>query len=216
MNLQQKLIRLAYANQSLRADILPLLKQPEKLSAYILDFPETRQATNFSCGASCVQAILYYYGIEIREDNLVEAMEVKPTTIEHSGVRPTRIVSFLQEQGLQANLVTGMSFELLKQYLHHRIPVIVAIQAWNEATPPLSYYYDSYGDGHYVVAIGYNEDNVIFDDPSLLSNHAYMPLDDFSNRWHDKDSAGMLYQRLGIPVWGKTPVFHRARLLSIR
>jgi len=31
-----------------------------------------RQSKSFTCGASSVQAILYYYGIDIREEELSE------------------------------------------------------------------------------------------------------------------------------------------------
>lgn len=42
---------------------------PVKKGDVLIDFPEVRQSTNYTCGVSALQALLYYYGISYREDN---------------------------------------------------------------------------------------------------------------------------------------------------
>jgi len=189
----------------------------------LIEFPETRQSTNFSCGASSVQAVLYFYGISIREDNLIQQMDVKPTSIEHSGVPPQKIVSFLSKKGLNAPLHQRMTISQLKKLIDKNIPVIIAIQAWdskNESNPKEGFYSNKYTSGHYIVAIGYGfsssgEPAIIFDDPSLLSNHGWMTEKELLTRWHDKDSEGNFYNHLGIPVSGKEKTYKKTSLKKI-
>lgn len=213
-NLRGRLIRLAYANPDLRFHILPLVLGKKSKSVCVsptvmLEFPETRQATNFSCGASCVQAILHYYGISIREDKLIKGMGVDKT-----GVSPPPIANFLRKFGLQADIITGMSLPQLFDFTAQHIPVIVAFQAWNDLEPGVEFYKNSYEDGHYAVVVGFDENNIFFDDPSILAHHGFLSKQDFLDRWHDKDD-GTTYQQLGIPVYGKPPRFNAKEMLPI-
>jgi len=45
-------------------------------------------------------------------------------------------------------------------------------------------------DGHYVVGIGYDSNNIYFMDPATMGNYTYIPVDEFLARWHDKDQRG--------------------------
>jgi len=47
-------------------------------------------------------------------------------------------------------------------------------------------YYET--EGHWVVAIGYDENRMLFMDPSTLGNYTYIPNEEFLDRWHDTDS----------------------------
>ncbi len=38
----------------------------------LLDFPELRQAYDYDCGATALEAILAYYGIEVREELILK------------------------------------------------------------------------------------------------------------------------------------------------
>lgn len=182
---------------------------------HLIDFPCVRQSTNFSCGAACTQGVLYYYGTEIREDNLIKEMGVLPTEIEHSGINPHDLVGYLKKRGLQAELITEMSLETLGNFIQRDIPVIVAMQAWRMPEPDHDHYRRCYNDGHYIVAIGYNADVIFFEDPSVLSNRAYLPIKEFIDRWHDKSYSGTWYQRLGIPVYGLPPKYRSNVFLPI-
>lgn len=176
----------------------------------ILTFPEARQSTNFSCGASSVQAVLYYYGIDIREDKLIKIFDAQSTDIVHSGIDPDTLKERLEQQwGLKVKMGT-MSLEEVKSYIDKDIPVILGIQAWRNEDAAIEAidYSKSYKDGHYVVAIGYTDKHIIFEDPSILANRGYLTFDELERRWHDADYHGNQFEHLGLAVYGKLPVYN--------
>lgn len=175
----------------------------------VITFPEIRQSTNYSCGVSCVQGILYYYGIDIREDKLIKIFGAKPTTDIHSGVDPDILVSTItQRWGLRVDM-RPMDIDTVKDYIDKNIPVILAIQAWRKEDKAVegTDYLDSYQDGHYIVAVGYNDTYIVFEEPSLLSNRGYLSYEELENRWHDMDFNGNKYEHLGIAIYGKPPKY---------
>lgn len=177
----------------------------------ILEFPESRQSTNFSCGASSIQSVLYYYGIEVREDKLIKLFDAKPTNIVHSGIDPDHMKDKLEKIWKLSVDMRTMSLDDIREYLDRNIPVILAMQAWrgeDRANDSIDYS-KSYSDGHYIVAIGYSDKHMIFDDPSILSNRAYLPFDELEQRWHDEDYHGNKFEHLGLAVYGKEPVFDK-------
>lgn len=170
----------------------------------LLDFPETRQATGFSCGAAVVQAILYYYGLDVREGKLIKMLSVDP----NFGTDPDTMCNRLKEVwSLTVDMKHGMTVDEVKGYIDRKIPVILGIQAWNDDSGKEVDYSEMYEDGHYVVAIGYTDDCMIFEDPSILSNRGYIPFTELVPRWHDKTRRGDKYTCLGLAVYGKTPVY---------
>jgi hypothetical protein len=181
----------------------------------ILEFPDSRQSTNFSCGAACVQAVLKYYGIEIREDILIEGMGVLPTNVEPSGVRPDIILKFFEKKGLKHSTGT-MTIKEITDFIDKDIPIITPIQAWNELYEKKDVDYSGWKDGHYVIAIGYTKDELIFDDPSLMNNRGFLSFDEFKNRWHDQDSIGKKYVNFGMAIFGKKPIFNPKKTFRIR
>ena len=54
-----------------------------------------------------------------------------------------------------------MTVKELQEWLVKDVPVIVLIQAWKDDDDPTPYPAD-FDDGHYVVAIGYDFDNIYF------------------------------------------------------
>jgi hypothetical protein len=44
----------------------------------LLRLPLCRQATDYTCGISCLQSILAYWGHEYREDSLAELLKTDP------------------------------------------------------------------------------------------------------------------------------------------
>lgn len=173
----------------------------------ILTFPETRQATVFSCGASAVQSVLYYYGIEKREDELAESLG----TSEEEGVTVGPIIEFLR--GCDLRVCAGeMTLDHLKSWIDAGVPVILMVQAWADGDCDYSSALD---EGHYVVAIGYDDERVIFDDPSLLGNRGFMTFDELESRWHDIDEGDQVLDHYGVAVWGPPPAYDPEKLLHI-
>lgn len=176
----------------------------------VLVFPEARQSTNFSCGAASVQAVLYYYGIDLREDKLIAAFKAKPTDTVHSGIDPDVLKDKLEKiWGLKVEM-RQMTLDDLRNFVDQDIPVIIAMQAWRgeDRAVETTNYAKDYKDGHYVVVIGYSDQYIIFEDPSILTNRGYLSMEDLEERWHDADYHGNHYDHLGLAISGKKPVFN--------
>ena len=54
-----------------------------------------------------------------------------------------------------------------------------------------------WGDGHYVVAIGYDQKKIYFEDPYTIS-HTFLPYKELERRWHGEKRC-----RIGIVIKGK-------------
>jgi predicted double-glycine peptidase len=124
----------------------------------ILNVPDVYQATTYTCGPSSLSAVLSYYGKKkIRETYLAELAK----TDEEVGTMPEKLHRAIGQLGFRAEIRENMTIALLQEYLVIRRPVIVLIQAWedeNDTTP----YPTDFDDGHYVVAIGYDSQNIYF------------------------------------------------------
>lgn len=158
------------------------LNKPEKANEieHFIHIPQVRQPDTYSCGVACVQSVLAYYGKELRYDEIEKGVNTSPKT----GVDHRNIIKFLKGKGLEVELHKGMLLSDLQSFIDQETPVIVVIQAWAEKPQD---YEKNWDNGHYVVAIGYDDNNVYFMDPSLLGNYAYIPIDEFVKRWHDQD-----------------------------
>ncbi|MCX6246740.1 MAG: C39 family peptidase [Bacteroidetes bacterium] len=174
------------------------------------DFPITRQAFEYSCGPSAVQAVMAYYGEEFRESELLPLLK----TGKDDGTYTKDIVKFLHYQGLSTQLKYGMTTEELFRFIDKNIPVIVLIQAWGSEENFKNNYKECWDDGHFVVVIGYTDKNVLISDPALFTE-GFIPVGEFRNRWHDLDEGQKTYQ-LGIAVYGKKPNFVEEKMERIK
>lgn len=152
----------------------------------------TRQATDHTCGVAALQSVLAYYGDSIREDILGQYVN---TT--EDGTNKNNIVAYAQSVGYNVSMRVNMTLDDLKGYLDSKTPVIIAIQAWED--PPVDWN-NTWDAGHYVVAIGYDQNNFYFMDPSTLGNYAYIPNAEFQSRWHDINFDGTVLMHFGIVI----------------
>lgn len=77
-----------------------------------------------------------------------------------------------------------MTVSSLVSYLAGGRPVIVLIQAWkDEDDIP---YDTDFSNGHFVVAIGYDNEYIYFEDPWIHGSLTYMLKTDLAKRWHGK------------------------------
>lgn len=177
----------------------------------LMKVPIYRQSKNYTSGVACVQSVLRYakYELDIREDNLARALNA---TEEH-GVKADKIAQYLnavrldekEEPCFKAELRKNMTLDELKKELAKGHPVICAIQAWDwdeneEYTMELDYS-GEWECGHWVLAIGYNDDNVFFMDPSTAGNYTYIPNKKLMERWHDYN-VDENNQRYDLIQWG--------------
>jgi len=170
--------------------------------------PLARQATDYTCGVAALQSVLGYYGEDIRQDVLASAMGSN----EQDGTRYLRMVEYAQGKGYTVQVNQNMTVESLKGFIDQKLPVIVLIQAWPDA--PVDWATD-YDDGHYVVAVGYDQNFMYFMDPSTLGNFTYIPVDEFVQRWHDKDGDGSILTRFGMIVSKGAPSYDPQKLLPL-
>ncbi|MFZ5946313.1 MAG: cysteine peptidase family C39 domain-containing protein [Bacillota bacterium] len=164
----------------------------------LIKVPLTHQATSYTCGAAALQSILYYYGLQIRERRIAEKLDSNPEI----GTEYQNIVDLAQSLGFSAEVKHEMEENELKQLLLNETPAILLIQAWCERNVS---YKDHWGDEHYVVAIGFDEENYYFMDPYTLGNYTYLPQDKLFERWHGQQLERKL-NRLAIIVTSQDAV----------
>lgn len=187
--------------------------KPDITKIHLIPVPPVRQATDYTCGVACVCSILRYAGYEfdVRQDELSEVLQAYPEngTSYHNIVKYLEEVSFSDtdpvnaedtdgqppvktevvhrgEKVFEVETKTGCSTDYLKNEIAAGNPCIICIQAWDY----LDDYSEEYDSGHYVIACGYDEENMYFMDPSTLGTYAYIPVDEFMDRWHDMDGEG--------------------------
>jgi len=176
----------------------------------ILDFPIIRQSTRYSCICTALQSYLCYYGIDKREKQLMNEMNVNNNTVE---MHPKKILRIARKYGFKA-LYKKLTIDDVIDYIKNNIPVIVNFQAWSSSPKPD---YSKDDNGHYAVVIGFNNKkrHLIFSDPSCY-NKCYLSYNEFEKRWHDGDTTDYDYDHRGIIIWGKNPKFNSKKIVKLK
>ncbi len=173
----------------------------------ILNFPEFRQTYNYDCGANAIQTVLAYYGFDVSENKI---MEMAGTT--KKGTSASGIKKVIKKYRLKYESGT-MNLSKLRDYIDKKIPVIIPLQAWTEDKN--AKYKNDWIDGHYAVAIGYDQKRIYFEDPSSVLR-TYLTLEELKRRWHDKGADGKKYFNYGIAVYGKKPNWNQKRIIHMK
>lgn len=171
-----------------------ILKRPKYKK--LIKLPRFRQSTNYGCGVACVNSLLRYANddFDISPGDLEKALHSNPDT----GTKWNNMVNYLNAVRLDkskhryftAEKREGMTIKDLMHEIAQNHPVICAIQAWNwdpdteDYTMDLDYTND-WESGHWAIAIGYDDDNIFFMDPSTAANYTYIPKNKLMARWHD-------------------------------
>jgi predicted double-glycine peptidase len=153
----------------------------------IIQVPLCRQATEYTCGVAALQSIFAFYGEDIREELLAKQLGSN----EKNGTSHKNIAKLAKAKGYEVNITEQTSIEKLKSILNKGNPVICLIQAWAEKKVD---YKNDWDNGHYVVAIGYDNKNIYFMDPATIGNYTYIPIQEFLTRWHDKEGSKKILQ----------------------
>jgi len=173
----------------------------------MLNIPQNKQIFEYDCGATVLQSILTYYGINIRTS---EIFKIAGTT--QVGTPIEGMIKTLENFGLETTS-KQMTIEEVKSYLSKKIPVILLLQAWTKQNK--SGWKNKWSDGHYVIAIGFSNDKIIFEDPATF-NHTCLNYSELKERWHDIDNRnGKKYHNLGIAIFGKKPVYERKKIIHM-
>lgn len=171
-----------------------------------LDFPEIKQTYKWDCGADVLEAVLTYYGIEIREELLIDYAKTNCKT----GTSKKDMLRTLEKFDLKYD-ARSMTIEDLKNYIDKNIPVVILLQVWNKKG--VIDYKNDFHDGHWVAAIGHNKDEIIFEDPYVLQR-TFLKKEELEERWHDKEGDSKIYN-FGIAVFGKKPAYNQKKLVHM-
>lgn len=172
-----------------------IMEKNEILGSIKVPLPSVRQTKNFSCGAAALRSIFQYYGVGPEEEHkFIDMMD----TSHKDGTLPANILWAAKHYGLKAKEYHNLTIKRLKGFLDKERPVICPFQAYGEQK-----HYQKRDSGHYVVAIGYDDENIFFEDPLLKGRRGYLPYDEFDKRWIDKDANGDHYDNYGIVIWSE-------------
>jgi predicted double-glycine peptidase len=140
-----------------------------------------RQTFDFDCGAKALQLVMEYYGIEIREGELLKELKTGK-----DGTSYMNMVSVAERNGFKVFASNEVSLEQLKRFIDEGYPVIVIVQAWADKYMTLQDWKSDFDDGHYAVLIGYQDRIIVFEDPASI-HRTWMSEEEFLARWHDID-----------------------------
>jgi len=166
----------------------------------MIDLPIGRQTFDFDCGAKALQIVMAYYGIDVREDELIGELKC-----DASGVPVQNMISVAEKRGFNVVAKCGVSLERVKQYVDENHPVIVLAQAWAERYMTLEDWKEDNDDGHYVIVIGHHSYVIVFEDPASF-RRTWMTEEEFVVRWHDVDPRTQeKFDHFAMVLLGKQP-----------
>lgn len=176
--------------------------------ATILEFPEFRQVYSYDCGASALQSIIQYYGIDEQEGMVMKLLGITP---EGNGADIPDLIRVAEFYGLDVISKEGLTIIDLVGAINEGYPVLVEIQAFPDDPYDLSWR-DSNEFGHYCVAIGYDKYNLYFEDP-LSTKRTYLSFKEMEQRWHGYGENDKIYYRWGmickgVPSFKNNDVMH--------
>jgi predicted double-glycine peptidase len=167
----------------------------------IIPLRVARQTYDFDCGASALQVVMEYYGVEIRNDRIRKELKT-----DENGTSYIDMIALAEKRGFQVFAVDNVTLEQLKGFIDAGYPVIVLVQAWAERYMTLAEWRKNYEDGHYVVVIGYQDNIIVFEDPSSI-RRTWLTEKEFLARWHDiDDKIGNKLEHFAMVLMGKEPV----------
>jgi ABC-type bacteriocin/lantibiotic exporter with double-glycine peptidase domain len=167
----------------------------------VIDLHIGRQTFDFDCGAKALQTVMAYYGVEVREDELLEALGTGA-----EGTSVTSMVGVAQNYGFQVKARAGWTLGEVKRTVEAGHPVIVLIQAWADRYMKLEDWRNDYGDGHYAIVIGFAKGVLLFEDPASF-RRTWLRKREFLARWHDRGPrANETLVHFGMVLMGKEPV----------
>jgi predicted double-glycine peptidase len=153
--------------------------------AVMIPLPNVPQPDGISCGDATMLSILLYFAVG--KQKIAEIKEEVKTT-RKDGTYYLNIVHYANKLGLRAMAIKKMTLERLERCIEKGWPVICSIQAYG--AKPQDYVRNDMDNGHYVVAIGFDKDNLYFMDPSAPAwdrRRGWVRKREFVRRWHDDE-----------------------------
>jgi uncharacterized protein len=167
--------------------------------------PDVSQQTDYSCGASCLEAICKYYGVGKEDEwQFIRGLHLDRRV----GVHPGQIHRLARSYRLSVRSYPLMTLARLKRELEWRHPVMLMIQAYGQDRVGKRRqvrwrrdYTPDWNDGHWVVAIGFDREGVFFEDPLLQGVRGWLSFAELNSRWHDTGPHGKHLPHYGLAIW---------------
>ena len=199
------LLFLIFVTSSLGQISTAAIDQNNILNSTLFNMPDTRQSTEYSCGAAALQAVLGYWGRDIGEEDIMELLNTDP----ESGTYPDDIIRVANQMGLEAKYRENLTLADIETSLRDGVPIMVDCQAWRSVSEYNESWSDELGNGHWMVVIGLDKNNVYFEDPYILGSRGFMTRQEFLERWHNirgLDDTDMVKQvHMGIAIRNDLP-----------
>jgi len=168
----------------------------------------TRQSTEYSCGASALQAVLSYWRRRVDEAELMELMH----TNSEVGTYPEDMVRGARSLGFDAEMKDHLTLDEVQRFTAGGDPMIALAQVWRSHKGASSVA-DEWDSGHYIVVLGVDDDYVYFQDPYVRMSKAFVPRKSFEDHWHQVmggvSTGNPNLVHVGIFVKGKKPAKKR-------
>ena len=166
---------------------------------------QTRQTTEYSCGASALRSVLSYWGKDVDE---AELMRLLGTNAE-VGTFPDDIVRGARDLGFEAELRENLTLDEVQQFTTNGSPMIALAQLWRSQRDLSKPAAEEWDNGHYIVVLGVDESYVYYQDPYLRMCKAFVPRKMFEEHWHQVMGGELAnnpkLMHLGIFVRGNEP-----------
>jgi len=165
---------------------------------------QTRQATEYSCGASALQSVLSYWGRDVDEEDLMKILGTNPEV----GTYPDDIVRAARSLGFEAEVKENLTVDDVEASTRKGVPVIILGQAWKSRKDSDTADANDWADGHYTVALAVDKDYVYFEDPFVRMGKGFIPRQDFEALWHNVMGGDLSRPKqihLGIFIRGEKP-----------
>jgi uncharacterized protein len=166
---------------------------------------KTRQITEYSCGASALQAVLSYWGIDIDETELMNRLG----TTSEFGTFPEEIGRVARSLGLQAEVRDNLSLDELARFTADGHPVVALAQVWRSEKSSAANPEEDWDSGHYIAVLGVDDRYVYFQDPYLRMGKVFVPRDLFERHWHQvmggEATQNPKLMHVGILIRGERP-----------
>jgi uncharacterized protein len=167
---------------------------------------QTRQMTEYSCGASALQSVLSYWGREVEEDVLMKLLGTNSDV----GTFPEDMVRGARALGFDAEIKEQASLDELQAYTADGRPVIALAQLWRSEKDTPAAAEDEWDCGHYIVVLSVDRDHVYFQDPYIRMGKGFVPRSTFEAHWHQimggsKLAGSPKLMRVAIFVSGREP-----------
>lgn len=168
---------------------------------------QTRQMTEYSCGASALQSVLNYWGSDVDEETLMTLLD----TNDEVGTYPENLVTGARALGFEAEFRENVTLDQLQRYTSDGHPVIVLAQLWRSERDTPESATDEWDCGHYIVVLSVDAEHVYFQDPFIRMGKGFVPRPVFEEHWHQIMGGSALAKsarlnHLAIFVKGARPV----------